>query len=195
MKKVLENTLGFLGLLSIALGALFFLCLIVMAIKPLRDLTLSAFFGCIYRKVGETVMTANGKTETLAIYKAEKKPFLIVGPCSFHDYDEKYKIRDCWEDFFFVNPKEVIRTCVDKGGDTWVRLPWLLFISDDMTSRDRVRMPYWDDLKHEQASVRYDEATASYVYSLWINSPEEPVSFAIPAKFFAPDLRDAPDDT
>ena len=95
------------------------------------------------------------------------------------------------EDFFFVNAEEVIRTGTDKGGDEWVRLPWLLFILDDLTIEDRLRIPYWDDLKHEKASVRYDEATASYVYSLWINHPEEPVSFAIPAKLLAPDLLDA----
>ena len=138
-------------------------------------------------------MTTEGvKTETLAIYKAHGKPYLIVGPCVFHETDQYG--RHEWEDFFFVNPKEVIRTSTDKGGDTWVSLPWLLFILDDLTIRDRVRLPYWDELEQNGSSVRYDEATASYVFRLRINEPEQSVSFAIPKKLFTPDLIEAAEE-
>lgn len=165
---------------------LFLLCA-ALAFRPVGIVVFGTIFGSTYRKVGETVVTTDGrKTETLAIYKAGKKPFLIVGPCVFHeiDWDGRHERKD----FFFVRPDKVIRTNTDQGGDIWFRLPRLLIIDDDLTSEDRVRTPYWDDLKKPKASVRYDEATASYVYSLWINEPEESVTFAIPAKFFTPDL-------
>jgi len=196
MKKILNGILQAFGLLAIALCLLFFACLTVLAIKPLRDVALSPFWGSVYRKAGETVMTTEGgKPETLAIYKAHGKPFLIVGPCAFHKYDEKYDAKDDWADFFFVRPDSVIRTNVDQGGDIWFRLPGLLIIDDDLTGPDCVRTPFWDDLEHQGASVRYDEATASYVYSLRINEPEQSVSFAIPKCLFTPDLLNAPNDT
>ena len=62
--------------------------------KPLGDVVFSVTMGSMYRKVGETCLKRNGKNETLAIYKADSKPFLIVGPCLFD--------KDCY-DFFFVN--------------------------------------------------------------------------------------------
>lgn len=196
MKKILNGILQSFGLLAIALCLLFFVCLTVLAFKPLRDVALSFFWGSVYRKAGETVMaTAGGKPENLAIYKAEHKPFLIVGPCAFHRYDEKYGTKDDRADFFFVRPDSVIRSNVDQGGDLWFRIPGLLIIDDDLTSSDRVRTPSWDDLEHKDASVRYDEATASYVYSLRINEPEQSVSFAIPARLFTRDLLSAPNDT
>ena len=190
MKKILNGILQSFGLLAIALCLLFFVCLTVLAFKPLRDVALSFFWGSVYRKAGETVMTTNGcKSETLAVYKAKNKPFLIVGPCLFRE-DQKI-----WEDFFFVNRDQVIRTNVDQGGDLWFRMPGLLIIDDDLTSSDCVRTPSWDELEHKGASVRYDEATASYVYSLRINEPEQSVSFAIPARLFTQDLLNAPNDT
>lgn len=89
----------------------------------------------------------------------------------------------------------MIRTATDKGGDIWCRAFGLLFMLDDMSGRnDRVRLPYWSDLEHKGASVRYDDATASHVYSLRINSPEQSVSFAIPDRLFTPDLLNAPND-
>jgi len=197
MKKILDGIFQAFGLLAIALCLLFFVCLTVLAIKPLRDITLSIFWGSVYFKAGETVMaTEDGKSVTLAIYKAHGKPFLIVGPCAFHSYDEKYGTKDDWVDFFFVNRTQVIRTATDKGGDIWCRAFGLLFILDDMSDQnDRVRLPSWDDLKHKGASARYDEATASYVYSLRINEPKQSVSFAIPDRLFTPDLLNAPNDT
>ena len=186
MKKVLNGILQAFGLLAVALCLLFFACLTVLAIKPLRDMALSAFWGSIYLKAGETVMTTEGgKTETLAIYKAKNKPFLIVGPCLFHGGED-------YEDFFFVDRDRVIRTATDKGGDMWCRAFGLLFMLDDMSDRnDRVRLPFWDELEHKGASVRYDEATHSHVYSLRINQPEQSVSFAVPEKLFTEDMPEA----
>lgn len=192
MKKMRKYKIQIPYLIGITLLLLFHMCLVLLFCTPNGHVVLAiVFFGNTYRKAGETVMTTDGvKTETLAIYKAHGKPYLIVGPCVFHETDQYG--RHEWEDFFFVNPREVIRTSTDKGGDAWFRLPWLLFMLDDLTVRDRVRLPYWDDLEHEGSSVRYDEAAASYVYRLWINHPREQVIFAIPAKFFTKDLLEAP---
>ena len=187
MKRLRKYKFQILCLLGITLFLLFHMCFVLLVFSPKGNVVLSIVFGSVYRKAGETVMTTEGgKTETFAIYKAKNKPFLIVGPCTFHENQKK------WEDFFFVTPNRVIRTNVDQGGDIWVRLPWLLFIDDDLTSSDCVRTPSWDELKRKGASVRYDKATASYVYSLRINEPKQSVSFAIPKKFFTKDLLEAP---
>ena len=196
MKKVRNYKIQIFWSLVIALFLLLHTGFVLLILDPKVNVVLSVIFGSVYRKAGETVMTTEGgKPETLAIYKARGKPFLIVGPCAFHRYDEKYGAKDDWADFFFVRPDSVIRTNVNQGGDIWFRLPGLLIIDDDLTSSDCVRTPSWDDLEHKGASVRYDEATASYVYSLRINRPEQSVSFAIPARLFTSDLLNAPNDT
>jgi|GEM_PF-1877583 len=190
MKKVRNYKLQILWSLVIALFLLLHTGFVLLISDPKGSVVLSVIFGSVYRKAVETVMTTeDSKSETLAVYKAKNKPFLIVGPCVFHE-DQKN-----WEDFFFVNRDQVIRTNVDQGGDIWFRLPGLLVIDDDLTSTDCVRTPSWDDLEHQGASVRYDKATASYVYSLRINKPEQSVSFAIPARLFTPDLLNAPNRT
>ena len=190
MKKAVKKI--FL-ILAILIAVLLYPWVVILFLKPSAIISYFYMLSNIYYKAGETVMTTEGvKTETLAIYKAKNKPFLIVGPCRFHRHDEKYGTKDEWEDFFFVAPDRVIRTNVDQGGDIWFRLPWLLFIDDDLTSSDCVRTPSWDELKQKGASVRYDEATASYVFRLRINEPEQSVSFAIPKKLFTEDLLEAP---
>jgi len=190
MKKVRNYKLQILWSLVIALFLLLHTGFVLLISDPKGSVVLSVIFGSVYRKAVETVMTTeDSKFETLAVYKAKNKPFLIVGPCVFHE-DQKN-----WEDFFFVNRDQVIRTNVNQGGDIWFRFPGLLVIDDDLTSTDCVRTPSWDDLEHQGASVRYDKATASYVYSLRINRPEQSVSFAIPARLFTPDLLNAPNDT
>jgi len=196
MKKVRNYKIQIFWSLVIALFLLLHTGFVLLILDPKVNVVLSVIFGSVYRKAGETVMTTEGgKPETLAIYKAHGKPFLIVGPCAFHRYCEKYGTKDDWEDFFFVRPDSVIRTNVNQGGDIWFRLPGLLIIDDDLTSSDCVRTPSWDELEHKGASVRYDEATESYVYSLRINRPEQSVSFAIPARLFTQDLLNAPNDT
>ena len=184
MKNIIKQTFVTLVLLITALQMLLALSLLF---RPLGDVVFSITLGSMYRKVGETALTIGGKTENAAIYKAAGKPFLLIGPYRF---DEDYY------DFFFVNQNQVIRTVTDKGGDAWFRFGWLLFMFDDMTSQDRVRMPYWDDLEcDENSSVRYDDATASRVYSFKIRNATVPVTFAIPEKFLTQDMLDAPNDT
>ena len=142
----------------------------------------------MYRKVGEAGFDAKGYPRHLAVYKAERKPFLIVGPCLFHEGED-------YEDFFFVNKTQVVRTTTDKGGDMWGRTFNRLHIIDDLSDCEVLRAPLWDELKHEGSSVRYDDATDSYVYSFRVDNDTIPATLTIPAKFFTPDMLAAPNRT
>ena len=113
MKKVRNYKIQIFWSLVIALFLLLHTGFVLLILDPKVNVVLSVIFGSVYRKAGETVMTTEGgKSETLAVYKAKNKPFLIVGPCLFHG-DKDY------EDFFFVNRDQVMRMATDKGGDMW----------------------------------------------------------------------------
>ena len=159
-----------------------------MAFEPIGNVVFSIAAGSVYRKVSEAAFDAKGYPRSLAVYKAERKPFLIVGPCPFHEGEE-------YEDFFFVNKTQVVRTATDKGGDMWCRTFGRLHIMDDLSDCEVLRAPWWYELKHEGSSVRYDGATDSYVYSFTIDSHTIPATLTIPAKFFTPDMIDAPNRT
>ena len=148
----------------------------------------SFIFGNMYREVGEAGFDAKGYLRHLAIYKAERKPFLIVGPCLFHEGEE-------YEDFFFVNKTQVVRTTTDKGGDMWCRTFHRLHIIDDLSDCEVLRASLWDELKYEGSSGRYDDATDSYVYSFRIDNDAIQATLTIPAKFFTPDMDKAPNRT
>ena len=181
-----------IGIVTIALAFLLWLAMAVFAAaaayEPVGNVVFSIAAGSVYRKVGEAAFDAKGYPRSIAVYKAEHKPFLIVGPCLFHEGGD-------YEDFFFVNKKQVVRTATDKGGDMWCRTFDRLYIMDDLSDCEILRAPLWDELKHEGSSVRYDEATDSYVYSFRIENDTIPATLTIPAKFFTPDMLDAPNRT
>lgn len=180
MKKVIRKSIIALIILGSALSVLM-IC--ALAFSPVGNVVFSITSGSMYHKVGETTLQIAGQDEILSIYKAKDKPFLLLGPYRFDE--DNY-------DFFFVNKDQVIRTATDKGGDAWVRFPKLLFMLDDMSDCERLRAPYWDDIKcDESASVRLDKTTDAYVYSFRMNPPEVPVSFSIPAEFLTPDMLNA----
>ena len=59
-----------------------------------------------------------------------------------------------------------------------------------------LRAPWWDELECDpDASVRYDAATDSYVYSFKIEMENLPATLTIPVKFFTPDMDSAPNRT
>ena len=155
---------------------------------PVCNFVFGIIGGSVYRKVGEAAFDAKDYPRRLAVYKAERKPFLIVGPCLFHEGEE-------YEDFFFVNKTQVVRTATDKGGDMWCRTFGRLHIMDDLSDCEILRAPWWDELKYAGSSVRYDDATDSYVYSFRIENDAVPAKLTIPAKFFTPDMLDAPNRT
>ena len=185
MKKFLKIAVVVLALLAYLASALL---AAAVALPPVGDVVFSFVFGSSYRKVGEAAFEAKGYPRTLAIYKAQNKPFLIVGPCLFHEGGD-------YEDFFFVNQTQVVRTATDKGGDMWCRSFGRLHIMDDLSDCEVLRAPLWDELKFEGSSVRYDDATDSYVYSFTIDSHAIPATLTLPAKFFTPDMDTAPNRT
>ena len=185
MKKYLRIvffTLAFLLWLAMAVFAM------AVAYEPVGNVVFSIAAGSVYRKVGEAAFDAKGYPRSIAVYKAEHKPFLIVGPCLFHEGGD-------YEDFFFVNQTQVVRTATDKGGDMWCRTFGRLHIMDDLSDCEVLRAPLWDELKFEGSSVRYDDATDSYVYSFRIENDTLPAKLTIPAKFFTPDMLAAPNRT
>ena len=134
----------------------------------------------LYRKSGEAAAMIGGKRETLNIYKAENKPFLLVGPRWFESGDF---------DFFFVNKRQVVRTATDKGGDEWLRLGRWLYIVDDLTGDDdhRLRAPTWDNLRGDpESSVK---SRGEYiVFSFRLDCRGRPVRLLLPQKLFTPDM-------
>jgi len=185
MKKFLKIAVVVLALSAYLASALL---AAAVALPPVGNVVFSFFFGSSYRKVGESTFEAKGYPRTLAIYKAENKPFLIVGPCLFHEGED-------YEDFFFVSKTQVIRSATDKGGDMWCRTFGRLHIMDDLSDCEVLRAPWWYELKHEGSSIRYDDATDSYVYSFSIETHTVPATLTIPAKFFTPDMDNAPNRT
>ena len=181
--KIIFFALALLLWLAVAMFAA------AMAFDPVGNVVFSIAAGSVYRKVGEAAFDAKGYPRDLAVYKAGHKPFLIVGPCLFHEGGEDY------EDFFFVNKAQVVRTATDKGGDMWCRTFGRLHIMDDLSDCEVLRAPWWYELKHEGSFIRYDGATDSYVYSFTLDSHTIPATLTIPAKFFTPDMIDAPNRT
>ena len=180
--RIVFFALAFLLWLAMAVFAM------AVAYEPVGNVVFSIAAGSVYRKVGEAAFDAKGYPRSIAVYKAEHKPFLIVGPCRFHEGEE-------YEDFIFVNKTQVVRTATDKGGDMWCRTFGRLHIMDDLSDCEILRAPLWDELKHEGSSVRYDDATDSYVYSFRIENDAVPAKLTIPAKFFTPDMIDSPNRT
>ena len=185
MSKLTKTICFTLKILVCAVPLLFVLA---FSCPPWGNFLFSFVAGSVYRKVGEAAFDAKGYPRSLAVYKAECKPFLIVGPCLFHEGED-------YEDFFFVNRDQVVRTATDKGGDMWGRAFGRLYIMDDLSDCEILRAPWWYELKQEGSSVRYDDATGSYVYSFTIDSHVVPAKLTIPANFFTPDMLDAPNRT
>ena len=182
----------YLRIIIVAAALLIFFAVTVfaaaLACPSIGNVVFSIATGSVYRKAGDAAFDAKGYPQHLAVYKAERKPFLIVGPCLFHEGENH-------EDFFFVNRTQVVRTATDKGGDMWCRTFNRLHITDDLSDCEVLRASLWDELKYEGAFVRYDDATDSYVYSFRIDNDAVPATLTIPAKFFTPDMIDAPNRT
>ena len=150
------------------------------------EATILVLFGYRYGKCGsieilsaEEKVAAKAEKQNVCVYEAKNKPFLLIGPYTFFPGDR---------DFFFVNKKQVIRTATDKGGGAFCQLgPWL-FVIDDMSGseQNRVRAPYWDELKGEKSSV--EKRGNRYVYTLFLEDVKKLVTFAVPEKLFSPDM-------
>ena len=172
-KLFLTATLIFLTAMLL-LGAAF-------AVKPFGDVFFSFCFGSCYVCTGEAVLYQDGRNTLLPVYKAADKPFLLVGPYNFGDY----------EDFFFVNKKQVIGTAIDKGGDAWFRIGKYLFILDDLNHWDVLRIPWWDYMSAPAAKIEYDRSRQNRIYIFPLDPSNSTARLEIAEKLFTADMVDA----
>jgi hypothetical protein len=148
------------------------------AVKPFGDVFFSFCIGSCYVCNGEAVLYQDGRKTVLPVYKAADKPFLLLGPYNFGDY----------EDFFFVNKKQVIGTAIDKGGDAWFRIGKYLFILDDLNHWDVLRIPWWDYMSAPVAKSEYDTSGKKRVYIFPLDPSNSAVRLEINGKFFTEDM-------
>ena len=172
-KLFLTATLIFLTAMLL-LGAAF-------AVKPFGDVFFSLFLGSCYVCDGEAVLHQDGRKTLLPVYKAADKPFLLVGPYNFGDY----------EDFFFVNKKQVVGTAIDKGGDAWFRIGKYLFVLDDLNHWDVLRMPWRDYMSTPVAKSEYDTSSKNRIYIFPLDPSNSTARLEINGKFFTDDMLDA----
>jgi len=158
--------------------------------SPCRSKAVDGFmfgilFGNIYSNVGSAILTVDGEEESLPVYKAHNKPFILLGPYQFGN--DTY-------DFFFVSCDQVAGGAVDKGGDAWTRIGKKLFMADDL-SGDQImcRAPIWDWMHDENSTLEFNAESESYIYSFdcYINEKHRRISLAVPQKFFTQDMLEA----
>ena len=151
------------------------------AVKPFGDVFFSFCFGSCYECDGKAVLYQDGRKIVLPVYKAANKPFLLVGPYNFGDY----------ENFFFVNKKQVIGTAIDKGGDAWFRIGKYLFILDDLNHWDVLRIPWWDYMSDPVAKSEYDTSGKNRIYIFPLDPSNAMTCLEIAEKLFTDDMVDA----
>ena len=175
MKKIVKN--------FVLTAAVIFLTAILLfgtafAVKPFGDFFFSLCFGSCYMCEGKAVLYYNGRETVLPVYKAAGKPFLLVGPYRFGDY----------EDFFFINKTQVVTTAVDKGGDAWFRIGKSLFVLDDLNHWDTLRMPWKDLMSDPAARGDYDMSTHNRTYLFKLDRSSLAVRLEIAEKLFSDDM-------
>ena len=178
MKKIVKKL--FLPAVLIFLIAMLLLGA-AFAVKPFGDVFFSLCFGSCYGCDGEAVLYQDGRKTVLPVYKAAHKPFLLVGPYNFGDY----------EDFFFVNKKQVLGTAIDKGGDAWFRIGKCLFILDDLNHWDVLRIPWWDYMSDPAAKSEYDISGKKRIYIFPLDPSNSTARLEINEKLFTDDMLDA----
>ena len=178
MKKAVKKLLMTVALIFLAAILLFGTA---FAVKPFGDVFFSFCFGSCYVCNGEAVLYQDGRKTVLPVYKAADKPFLLLGPYNFGDY----------EDFFFVNKKQVIGTAIDKGGDAWFRIGKYLFILDDLNHWDVLRIPWWDYMSAPVAKSEYDTSGKNRIYIFPLDPSNSMTCLEITEKLFTDDMVDA----
>ena len=149
--------------------------------KPFGNVFFSFCFGSRYVCNGEAVLFCDGRKTVLPVYKAAGKPFLLVGPYCFGDY----------EDFFFVNKKQLVTTAVDKGGDAWFQIGKYLFVLDDLSHWDVLRMPWHDFMVDPASRSDYDPSTHNRVYLFKFGKIHAVARLELAEKLFTGDMVDS----
>lgn len=182
MKKIIKRTCIVIAIIVAILALwLFSPC----RSKAVDGVMFGILFGNVYSNVGNAILTVDGEKESLPVYKAHNKPFILLGPYLF-DQDTY--------DFFFVSCDQVAGGAVDKGGDAWTRIGKKLFMADDL-SGDQImfRAPIWDWMHDENSTLEFNAESESYIYSFdcYINEKHQRISLAVPQKFFTQDMLEA----
>lgn len=170
----------------------FFLALVIVLLPAVSILALCPFFppfgaivelavevieGNIYHKAGTVTLQYEGEQIPVPVYRAKGRPFLLIGPHRFFED----------EDFLFVSPDLVVASATDKGGDSWNRVGGFLLMLDDMTCRDRLRIPYWDLLNDRSPDVGVSSINDAREYRVIVDAGRK-LTFCVPESLFTPDM-------
>ena len=181
MMKILKHfilALGIVLLLAVSIPAL---SLVFPPAGAVVELAVEVVEGNIYYKAGNVTLQYEGEQIPVPVYKAKGRPFLLIGPHRFYEPDE---------DFLFVSPDLVVASATDKGGDSWNRIGGFLLMLDDMTCRDRLRIPYWNLLKDRSPDVGVTSVNGTREYRVIVDDGRK-LTFRIPESLFTPDMPSA----
>ena len=177
MMKILKHFFlasGIVLLLSVSILAL---CLVFPPAGVVVDLSVEIIEGNIYHEAGTVTLQHEGVQTLVPIYKRKGRPFLLIGPHRFFGD----------EDFLFVSPNLVVATATDKGGGSWNRIGRFLFVLDDMTCKDRLRIPYWNLLKDLSPDVGVSSINDTREYRVIVDDGRK-LTFCVPESLFTPDM-------
>ena len=181
MMKILKRfflAVGIVLLLAVSIPAL---SLVFPPAGAVVELAVEVVEGNIYYKAGNVTLQYEGEQIPVPVYKAKGRPFLLIGPHRFYEPDE---------DFLFVSPDLVVASATDKGGGSWNRIGSFLLVLDDMTSKDRLRIPYWDLLKDRSPDANVTSIKGAREYRVIVDDGRK-LTFRIPESLFTPDMPSA----
>ena len=180
MMKILKRFFLAVGIVFLLTVSILVACLVFSPEDTILDLIVEVIEGNIYHEAGTVTLQYEGKQIPVPVYKREGRPFLLIGPHRFFGD----------EDFLFVSPNLVVATATDKGGGSWNRIGRFLLVLDDMTSKDRLRIPYWNLLKDEAQNVGVNTVNGTREYRVIVDDGRK-LTFCIPESLFTPDMPSA----
>lgn len=177
MMKILKHFFLSLGIVLLLAVSILALSLVFPPAGAVVDLAVEVIEGNIYHEAGTATLQYEGKQIPVPIYKKKGRPFLLIGPHRFFGD----------EDFLFVSPNLVVATATDKGGGSWNRIGRFLLVLDDMTCRDRLRIPYWNLLKDQSPDVSVSSINDARKYRVIVDDGRK-LTFFVPESLFTPDM-------
>ena len=180
MMKILKRFFLAVGIVFLLTVSILVACLVFSPEDTILDLIVEVIEGNIYHEAGTVTLQYEGKQIPVPVYKREGRPFLLIGPHRFFGD----------EDFLFVSQDLVVATATDKGGGSWNRIGSFLLVLDDMTSKDRLRIPYWNLLKDRSPDVGVTSVNGTREYRVIVDDGRK-LTFRIPESLFTPDMPSA----
>lgn len=180
MMKILKRFFLAVGIVFLLAVSILVACLVFSPEGTILDLIVEVIEGNIYHEAGTVALQYEGEQIPVPVYKRKARPFLLIGPHRFFGD----------EDFLFVSPNLVVATATDKGGGSWNRIGRFLLVLDDMTSKDRLRIPYWNLLKDEAQDVGVNTVNGTREYRVIVDDGRK-LTFRIPESLFTPDMPSA----